>query len=100
MSIIQVLWDPPHAAHPNSLANPDGKQTNAHHFHFPPTSLLDAGSKFGRHVRTEIRKLSHAAYGERGVASYETTWGPNTDICQTKLAYHIEIEVPGTTDKE
>ena len=100
MSIIQVIWSPPHAAHPNSPPTSDRKQMNAHHFHFPPTSLLDAGTSFGRHLRAEMRKLSHAAYGERGVASDETTWGPNTDIRQTKLAYHIEMEVPGTTDKE
>lgn len=73
---------------------------DAHHFHFPPTSLLAASTNFGRHLRAEMRKLSHAADGERGVTSYETTWGPNTDIRQTKLAYHIEMEVPGTTDKE
>ena len=29
-----------------------------------------------------------------------SSWSPNTDIRQTKHAYHIEIEVPGTTDKE
>jgi HSP20 family protein len=73
---------------------------STHHFHFPPTSLLDAGTSFGRHVRAEMRKLSHVADGERGAASYETMWGPNTDIRQTKQAYHIEMEVPGTTDKE
>lgn len=100
MSIIQVIWSPSHAARPNSLSTSDRKQMNTHHFHFPPTSLLDAGTSFGRHLRAEMRKLSHAADGERDVASYETTWGPNTDIRQTKLAYHIEMEVPGTTDKE
>jgi HSP20 family protein len=100
MSVIQVIWSPPHAAHPNSSSTSDQKQVSTHHFHFPPTSLVDAGTNFGRHVRAEMRKLSHAAYGERGVPSYETTWGPNTDIRQTKQAYHIEMEVPGTTDKE
>jgi HSP20 family molecular chaperone IbpA len=92
MSIIPV--------HPNSLPTPDRKQMDAHHFHFPPTSLLAASTSFGRHLRAEMRKLSHTADGERGVASYETTWGPKTDIRQTKLAYHIEMEVPGTTGKE
>jgi HSP20 family molecular chaperone IbpA len=92
MSIIPI--------HPDSLPTPDRKQMDAHHFHFPPTSLLAASTSFGRHLRAEMRKLSHAADGERGVASYETMWGPNTDIRQTKLAYHIEMEVPGTTDKE
>jgi len=93
------MWSPPHAAHPDSPPASDRKQVSAHHFHFPPTSLLDAGTSFGRHLRAEMRKLSHAAYGERGAASYETTV-PNTDIRQTKQAYHIEMEVPGTTDKE
>jgi hypothetical protein len=28
------------------------------------------------------------------------SWTPNTDIRETKLAYHIEIEVPGVTDRK
>jgi HSP20 family molecular chaperone IbpA len=73
-----------------------------HHFHFPTTSLLAASTRFGQHLRAEGRKLSHAAYGERGVADHGSisSWTPNTDIRQTKQAYHIEIEVPGITDKE
>jgi HSP20 family molecular chaperone IbpA len=93
MSVIQVIWGPP-SSHQ--------KQTQTHHFHFPPTSLLAANTRFGQHLRAQGRKLSHAAYGERGVAGDGSisSWSPNTDIRQTKLAYHIEIEVPGTTDKE
>ena len=94
MSVIRVLWDPPTASHQ--------KQVQTHHFHFPPTSLLDASHKFGEHLRAQGRKLSHAAYGERGYvgSGSVSSWSPNTDIRQTKHAYHIEIEVPGTTDKE
>ena len=93
MSVIRVLWDPP-TSHQ--------KQVHTHHFHFPPTSLLDASNRFGQHLRAQGRKLSHAAYGERGVVGDGSisSWSPNTDIRQTKHAYHIEIEVPGTTDKE
>jgi len=93
MSVIRVLWDPPTSHH---------KQMQTHHFHFPPTSLLEASNKFGQHLRAQGRKLSHAAYGERGVVTDGSisSWSPNTDIRQTKHAYHIEIEVPGTTDKE
>lgn len=93
MSIIRVVWDPP-TSHQ--------KRVQTHHFHFPPTSLLAASTKFGQHLRAEGRKLSHVAWGERGVAGDGSisSWSPNTDIRQTKHAYHIEIEVPGTTDKE
>ena len=74
----------------------------AHHFHFPPTGLLAASASFSHRLRAEGRKLSHTADGERGPAGPGSisSWCPNTDIRQTKLAYHIEIEVPGTTDKE
>ena len=94
MSIIRVVWDPP-TSHQ--------KRVQTHHFHFPPTSLRAASTRFGQHLRAEGRKLSHAAYGERGVVAGDgsiSSWSPNTDIRQTKHAYHIEIEVPGTTDKE
>jgi len=94
MSIIRVVWDPP-TSHQ--------KRVQTHHFHFPPTSLRAASTRFGQHLRAEGRKLSHAAYGERGAVAGDgsiSSWSPNTDIRQTKHAYHIEIEVPGTTDKE
>jgi HSP20 family molecular chaperone IbpA len=103
MSVIQAIWSPPHPAHPNSPPKPHqilGMHT--HHFHFPPTGLLAARDSFAQHVRAAGRKLSHAADGERGLSHHGSvsSWSPRTDIRQTKLAYHIEIEVPGTTDKE
>jgi HSP20 family molecular chaperone IbpA len=73
-----------------------------HHFHFPPTGLHTASANFQQHLRAAGRKLSHAADGERGPAGHGSisSWVPNTDIRQTRLAYHIEIEVPGTTNKD
>lgn len=103
MSVIQVLWDPPSAAHSNSPpAAHHHMQMRPHHFHFPPTSLHAATANFQQHLRAAGRKLSHAADGERGLTGHGSVspWVPNTDIRQTKLAYHIEIEVPGTTDKD
>lgn len=103
MSIIQVLWDPPSAAHSNSQSGSHHiMQIRPHHFHFPPTGLHAASANFRQHLHAVGRKLSHAADGERGPAGQGSVspWVPNTDIRQTKLAYHIEIEVPGTTDKD
>jgi hypothetical protein len=40
-------------------------------------------------------KSSHTS-GEPRLSS----WTPNTDIRETKLAYHIEIEVPGVGDRQ
>ena len=106
MSVMQAVWSHPTAASPNSPPNPHQMAMPTHHFHFPPTGLLAATANFRQYVATEGRKLSHAADGERGLAVHGSSrgpvssWSPRTDIRQTKLAYHIEIEVPGTTDKE
>lgn len=103
MSVMQAIWSPPNLAHPSSSPNPHRLlEMHTHHFHFPPTGLLAARDGFAQHVRAGGRKLSHAADGERGHSRHGSfsSWSPRTDIRQTKLAYHIEIEVPGTTDKE
>jgi len=62
-----------------------------HHFHFPPVGLQSMTRKFS-HQRD---KSIHSG-GEPRFPS----WTPNTDIRETKLAYHIEIEVPGVTDRK
>jgi HSP20 family molecular chaperone IbpA len=105
MSVISTIWSPPSKANPNSPPNPHTMEMahTSHHFHFPPTGLLAARNSFNSHLRTSGRRLSHAADGERGPAGKAgvvSSWSPRTDIRQTRLAYHIEIEVPGTTNKE
>jgi HSP20 family molecular chaperone IbpA len=62
-----------------------------HHFHFPPVGLQSMTRKFSYHRH----KSSHTG-GEPRLSS----WTPNTDIRETKLAYHIEIEVPGVMDRQ
>lgn len=100
MSVIGVVWDPPATTkQPTSSSHPQQTQPHTHHFHFPPKSLLAATASFSEHLKSQGRKLSHIADGERGPDSV-SSWSPPTDIRQTKLAYHIEIEVPGTTDKD
>jgi HSP20 family molecular chaperone IbpA len=102
MSIMQAIWDPPNVGHHHSPPSAHHMQMHSHHFHFPPTSLLDASASFSKKLRAVGQKLSHCADGERGAAGRGrgSSWSPDTDIRQTKYAYHIEIEVPGTTDKE
>lgn len=108
MSVIRVVWEPPTTTstsavkQPTSPSHPQQTQPHTHHFHFPPKSLLAATASFNEHLKSQGRKLSHIADGERGPAGRGSvsSLSPPTDIRQTKLAYHIEIEVPGTTDKD
>jgi HSP20 family molecular chaperone IbpA len=102
MSVIQAIWDPPAAGAQPTSSHPQQTHLHMHHFHFPPKGLRDATASFNKHLKSQGRKLSHIADGGRGAAGRGSvsSWSPNTDIRQTRLAYHIEIEVPGTTDKE
>lgn len=62
-----------------------------HHFQFPQISLHNLTLKahyHGPHTPESIRTSSAG------------TWAPATDIRETLRFYHIEIETPGTTDKE
>jgi HSP20 family molecular chaperone IbpA len=61
-----------------------------HHFHFPPVSLQSMTRRFSHHRD----KSSHTSEPRL------PPWAPNTDIRETKLAYHIEIEVPGVMDRQ
>jgi hypothetical protein len=92
MAFFDTIWTP----HTVSLTGHRGKgvhhQYHLHHFHFPPGKI----TSFAQKLKEQALKLQHVAGGESCVSS----WSPDTDIRQTKLAYHIEIEVPGTTDKE
>jgi len=62
-----------------------------HHFQFPQISLHNLTLKahyHGPHTPESIR------------TSTSGTWAPATDVRETLRSYHIEIETPGTTDKE
>lgn len=62
-----------------------------YHFQFPQVSLHNLTLKahyHGPHTPESIR------------TSNSGTWAPATDIRETLRLYHIEIETPGTTDKE
>lgn len=61
-----------------------------HHFHFPALSIHD--------FRSKVENVSHLAQPP-GPASKFAPWVPDADIRDAKKAYHIEIEVPGVTDK-
>lgn len=69
----------PHPSHPS-------------HFQFPRTSL---------HELT-LRTHYSGPHAPGSVLAPKPTaaWVPATDIRETMRAYHIEIETPGTTDKE
>lgn len=70
---------PPHPSYP-------------HHFQFPRISLHNLTLKTHYHG-------PHAP-GSVKTSSAGSTWAPATDIRETLRFYHIEIETPGTTDKE
>lgn len=58
-----------------------------HHFHFPAVSV--------HHLKSKIEHVGHLAQSPTPVVPII----PNTDIRETRQAYHIEIEVPCVTDK-
>ena len=62
-----------------------------HHFHFPATSIHD--------FKSHVENIQHEAHSPVSVSAW-SPWVPDTDISETKLAYHIEIEVPCVTDRK
>lgn len=71
---------------------PDAKpsqEAHASHFHFPPVSIHNLKHKMEAHSHWP-RKHQHPP----------PAFCPETDIRETKLAYHIEIDVAGSSDKE
>jgi HSP20 family molecular chaperone IbpA len=72
------------------LSWPHFSHSTSHHFHFPATSAQTFASRI-ENIRSPPQPLVP-------VHSYEP-WVPDTDIRETRAAYHIEIEVPNVTDK-
>jgi HSP20 family molecular chaperone IbpA len=64
----------------------------SHHVHFPATSTQ--AHTFASH----IENIHSPSKSFVPVYSY-MPWVPDTDIRETRVAYHIEIEVPNVTDK-
>lgn len=60
-------------------------QQHHHHFHYPSGVYHALGS-----LSAGLQHKKHSAL----------SWAPNADIRETKLAYHIEMEVPGVADKK
>jgi HSP20 family molecular chaperone IbpA len=90
MAPSDSVWYP-HTVSFNSKHFKGPHHGQMHHFHFPPVGLQSMARKFSYHRD----KCSHTG-GEPRLSS----WTPNTDIRETKLVYHIEIEVPGVMDRQ
>ncbi|EXJ59224.1 hypothetical protein A1O7_06656 [Cladophialophora yegresii CBS 114405] len=84
---IRLVEEPLSAGHP---VQPHPSHPS--HFQFPRTSLHAATLQ--AHF-----KGPHAPGSVRAPRS-TTAWSPPTDIRETLATYHIEIEVPGVTNKE
>jgi HSP20 family molecular chaperone IbpA len=72
------------------LSWPHFSHSTSPHFHFPATSSHTFASRI-QNIRSPPQPLVP-------VYSY-MPWVPDTDIRETRPAYHIEIEVPNLTDK-
>ena len=90
MALSDSVWYPRIASF-NSKHFKGHHHDHMHHFHFPPVGLQSMARKLSYH-----QDKSSNTGGEPRLPS----WAPNTDIRETKLAYHIEIEVPGVTDRQ
>jgi len=113
MALFDTVVHPRHSvSHPqdhqgstDETSHAGRHQRHQHHFHFPPSTT--AWSRFQHKLASERDKIAHLAssahpyvVGPTNRSSSASSWLPRTDIRETKNAYHIEIEVPGVTDKE
>src|SRR2546423_10041192 len=90
MPLFDTVWRP-HIVSFTSKHSQGTGQRHMHHFHFPHMDLQNMSWRFSR----QHGKSSHI-----GNEPCLSSWAPDTDIRETKLAYHIEIEVPGVMDKK
>lgn len=88
---MAVVWDTPETSpwEPTAKeflghhdASKDGHR-EVHHFHYPQLTAMTEAFKHKRHANGDI-----------------ASWTPSSDIRETNLAYHIEMELPGVTDKK
>lgn len=92
---VHSSWSPSrfHFPQPYDWHHPDPTvphSTHNHsHFHFPALSTQSIASLAQPPIPLPSFPL-HAS----------PPWSPNTDIRETKHAYHIEIELPGVLDKQ
>jgi HSP20 family molecular chaperone IbpA len=83
---------------------PQSHTSSQHHFHFPPLSTHALTSRVRNSFGGSIDNVGHLAQPPAPVPTFRLyeipPWVPNADIRETKHAYHIEIELPGVTDKK
>jgi len=77
------------------LQSQQHQQQITHHFHFPPFGIHNMALK----MRSQ-RGHNNTSTSKSGVNQKLSSWSPATDIRETKLGYHIEIETPGVSNKE
>ena len=68
----------------------DGRSDVHHHHHFPYPN------GYAHHVSKLSAAFKHKKHANEDVVS----WTPDSDIRESKLGYHIEMEVPGVSDKK
>ena len=67
-----------------------GRSEVVHHHHFPYPS------GYAHHLSKLSAAFKHKKHASEDVVS----WTPDSDIRETKLGYHIEMELPGVSDKK
>jgi len=89
---MAVVWDTIHdpvvdsyLGYPKPHQN-KGLHHEVHHFHHPPHSSTKTAPAL--HTTTASHTNGHAV-----------SWTPDSDLRETKIAYHIEMELAGVSDK-
>ena len=101
MAHYDTVWTP-HTVLVTSAPSPKKHdhphERHKHHFHFPPMALHNFSDRFKSH-KAATTTSSPQGHGTMDPAP-AAAWSPPADIRETKLVYHIEIEVPGVKDKK
>jgi hypothetical protein len=91
MAVVEANWE--HHAFPTTghLSKVDEScQNHQHHLHFPTATFHSLGQKM-KTKATWCKKQSKVEM---------SPFCPETDIRETRLAYHIEVSLAGVGDKE